>query len=91
MLNIFKTAGEANAKNKNFQFWRQDNKPIHVYSAEVIEQKLNYIHQNPVKEGIVIYPKDYIYSSASNYAGLGGLLEVSILELDSQFLNLLHK
>jgi hypothetical protein len=32
-------------------------------------QKLNYIHMNPVKAGIVDVPEDYVYSSARNYAG----------------------
>jgi len=61
-------------------FWRQNNRPIHVYSEAVIEQKLDYLHQNPVKDGIVLFAKDYIYSSAANYAGLKGVLVVKILE-----------
>lgn len=80
MVNIFSDAGINNGNNKNFQFWRQDNRPIHVYSESVIKQKLNYIHQNPVKEGIVLFAKDYQYSSASVYAGLTGLLNVYILD-----------
>ena len=80
MLGIFKKAAEMKVKNKNYQFWRHDNKPIHVYSEKVIRQKLDYIHNNPVKAGIVLLPKHYLHSSASNYAGLGGLIDVSILE-----------
>jgi len=80
MLKIFKEAGEKNGNNKNYQFWRQNNRPIHVYSEAVIEQKLDYLHQNPVKDGIVLFAKDYIYSSAANYAGLKGVLVVKILE-----------
>lgn len=79
MLSIFKSAGEYNSNNTNFQFWRQDNKPIEVYSNAVIDQKLNYLHNNPVKEGIVDQAEDYIYSSARDYAGQKGLLSLEML------------
>ncbi|MGD1839942.1 MAG: hypothetical protein ACFB0B_03465 [Thermonemataceae bacterium] len=42
-----------------------------------MQQKLNYIHQNPVKEGIVALPEHYLYSSASDYAGEKGLVKVT--------------
>ena len=59
----------------NFQFWRLDNKPIELWSNEVIQQKIDYIHNNPVEEGIVFRPEDYKYSGASDYAGEKGLLD----------------
>jgi len=40
---------------------------------------LNYIHENPVRAGIVNNAEDYVYSSASNYAGKGGILEVEFI------------
>lgn len=58
------------------RFWRGDNKPIEVYSNAVIKQKLNYIHNNRVEEGLVFNPEDYVYSSAIDYAGGKGLLEI---------------
>jgi len=76
MISIFKNAGEYNSNNKNHQFWRQDNKPIELYSSDVIETKINYIHQNPVVEGIVEQAKDYLYSSAKDYSGEKGVLKV---------------
>jgi len=39
-----------------------------------IFEKINYIHNNPVEEGLVSYPQDYVYSSARDYAGEVGLL-----------------
>ena len=42
---------------------------------EVIQQKIEYIHNNPVEEGFVFRPEDYKYSSASDYAGEKGLLD----------------
>ena len=52
-----------------------DNKPIELWSNEVIQQKIDYIHNNPVEEGIVFRPEDYKYSSAVDYSGERGILE----------------
>ena len=56
MLWIFKKAGEKNSNNSKFQFWRQDNHPIELSSNEMMEQRLDYLHNNPVAEGIVENP-----------------------------------
>ncbi|MBW6491200.1 MAG: transposase [Lentimicrobium sp.] len=64
---------------KGFRFWRADNKPIELWSNKVIDQKINYIHQNPVKKGLVLRPEEYLYSSAADYAGEKGLLEVIVV------------
>ncbi len=53
MLWIFKKAGEKNSNNKNFQFWRQDNHPEELISNKFKDQKLEYIHNNPVESGLV--------------------------------------
>lgn len=62
-----------------FQFWRHDNRPIELWSSKVIEQKLDYLHMNPVKAGIVEKPHEYLFSSARNYAGMPAILQVIIL------------
>ena len=80
LLSMFRNAGAHNPNNKKYQFWRQDNHPIECYSAEVVHQKLNYIHNNPVKEGVVEFPEHYIYSSAINYAHGQGLLEIERID-----------
>ena len=41
---------------------------------------MDYIRNNPVVEGIVDRPKDYLYSSARDYAGRPGLVEVNMIE-----------
>jgi REP element-mobilizing transposase RayT len=79
LLAIYKRAGEYNSNNTSYQFWRQDNKPIELYTNEVIMQKLQYIHNNPVEAAIVDNPQEYIYSSARDYAGINGLLDVILL------------
>jgi REP element-mobilizing transposase RayT len=67
------------ATAQGYRFWRSDNKPIEVWSNKVIQEKLNYIHYNPVEEGLVFRPEDYVYSSAVNYSGQHGLLEITLL------------
>ena len=62
------------------RFWRGDNKPIELWSNKVIDEKINYIHQNPVEEGIVFRAEDYLHSSAVDYAGEQGLLDVIVIK-----------
>ncbi len=74
LLAKFKEHGMKTSNTTMHQFWRHDNKPIELWSNKVIDEKINYIHQNPVKEGFVINPEDYKYSSAADYAGMKGIL-----------------
>jgi putative transposase len=83
MLSIFSREGHQNLRNKKHQFWIQENHPVEVYSSKFTVQKLNYIHENPVKAGIVEKAENYIYSSARDYLQTNGkqkgLLEVVLL------------
>jgi len=75
LLDYFKNEAAKSSNSTNYQFWRHDNKPIELWSNEVIQQKIDYIHNNPVEDGIVFRPEDYKYSSASDYAGVKGVLD----------------
>jgi hypothetical protein len=74
LLKVFRRNGEKASNVVRNQFWRQDNKPIELWSNKVISQKINYIHNNPVVKGMVFRPEDYQYSSAVDYSGEKGLL-----------------
>lgn len=50
-----------------------------IYLNDYFDQKLNYIHQNPVKAELVNRAEDYRYSSAIDYAGGKGLLDVMVV------------
>jgi putative transposase len=79
MLWLFKKAGEDNAKNTKYQFCQQENHPIELISNKFIDQKLQYIHENPVKAGLVDEPWEYRFSSARDYMNnQKGLLEVEL-------------
>ncbi len=77
---IFKKAGERNSNNKSYQFWRQDYHPIELSTNKIMEQRLDYLHNNPVEAGIVDELEHYLYSSARDYAGIQGLLKIEFIE-----------
>lgn len=67
MLNMFSFIGMHNKNNKNFQFWKQDYHPVELTTNEMLEQRLKYLHENPVSSGLVWEPWHYKYSSAIDY------------------------
>ena len=79
MLALFKEAAAHLKRVDNFKVWQDGNHPIELDSNTMIEQKLNYLHDNPVTAGFVFNPEDYTYSSAIDYAGGKGLLDLEIL------------
>ena len=60
-----------------YQVWEEGNHPQIIETEAVMHQKLEYIHQNPGKRGYVDLPEHWRYSSARNYAGQEGLIEVT--------------
>jgi putative transposase len=80
LLWMFKRAGAANSNNYDHQLWIQDNHPIQLASYEMLVQRLNYIHDNPVEAGHVTEPQHWKYSSAHEYCGgTQGLLPLTML------------
>ncbi len=79
MLNRFEYAGKNDKKIKSYKFWQDGNDAQEIYLNDYFEQKLRYIHENPVKAEIVNNAEDYRYSSAIDYAGGKGLLEVMVV------------
>ena len=80
MLSMMSEAGRANSQNVNFQLWQQANHPILLWNSKVAHQKLDYVHYNPVDAGFVDSPGEWLYSSARDYEGRKGLLEINFLE-----------
>ena len=76
ILERFKLATESHSRNKNYQFWQYGNHPEEIYSNKFMWSKLDYIHLNPIRAGIVEKASQYIYSSASNYVYDTGLLQI---------------
>jgi putative transposase len=78
LLNSFKKAAQVNSNNTKNQFWQQHNQPIELWSNHVIQQKIDYIHNNPVVSGFVENDYEYLHSSARDYSGIKGLVKVII-------------
>ncbi|MEX1002727.1 MAG: transposase [Crocinitomicaceae bacterium] len=79
LLEMFEKAGKSKSNIQKYQLWQHHNQPMELYSNKVIEQKVNYVHMNPVEEGLVTNPIDWKYSSARNYAGDQTILEIDLM------------
>jgi putative transposase len=79
LLDRFAFAGIQDAKIKTYKFWQEGNEAKEIHSNNFLEQKLSYIHLNPVRAEIVTEPEDYLYSSARDYAGIKGLLDIVLV------------
>ncbi len=79
LLWMFERAGSKSSNVSIYQFWQHHNKPIELWSPEVIDQKVDYIHNNPVLAGFVEEPWHWRYSSAVDYSGGKGLLEIDFV------------
>lgn len=80
MLERFAKATETHTRNKNYQFWQYGNHAKEIYTLHFLWDKLNYIHLNPIRAGIVEKAQDYLYSSASNYVNGKGLFQIELAD-----------
>ncbi|TPE45153.1 REP-associated tyrosine transposase [Pontibacter mangrovi] len=80
LLHRFEFNAKLNPKVRHYKVWQDGNEAKELISNTFIDQKLNYLHQNPVRAEWVNEPEHYRYSSANNYAGNCGLLQVELLE-----------
>jgi REP element-mobilizing transposase RayT len=78
LLDRLHVAKRRHKTDREYQFWQEDFHPELVLSAEMMREKLTYIHANPVKRGYVSLPEHWRYSSAGSYMGLGGLIDVDV-------------
>ena len=79
ILAMMRKAGRNNPNNDQWQLWQQHNHPIELSTNFMIDQRLNYLHNNPVKAGYVTEPEHWLYSSALDYCGKKGLLDIRFL------------
>jgi len=77
MLDRFEFAGRYNPKIQDFKFWQDGNHPVLLDTNEKLQQRLDYVHENPVHAGLVYEPQHYVYSSAIDYyTPMKGLLDI---------------
>lgn len=78
LLDKFSFEAKRTRRAENYKIWKDDNHAIDLSTIDVME-KIDYIHNNPVRAGLVEYPEYYIYSSARDYAGEKGLVEIEVV------------
>ena len=81
ILYRFQYHAKYNNRIQDYKVWQDGYHGVACDRIEILVQKLNYIHDNPVTAGIVLEPEHYIYSSAANYAGEDGIIDVILLDL----------
>ena len=78
ILAVFSSQRNKKKSDQNYSVWQEGFQPIELTSNYFIDQKINYIHANPVTAGFVKRPQDYKLSSARNYAEMESLIEVVV-------------
>jgi len=79
MLYRFEYAGKYDNRITKYRFWQDSNHPILLDNNSLIDLRIAYTHQNPVKRMIVDKAEDYLFSSARNYANLNALIEIDFI------------
>jgi hypothetical protein len=82
-LDIFKEAAIQAGKKNDFKVWKDGFHPKGIYDEKFGLQKLEYIHNNPVKKGYVLKPEHWFFSSARFYSGVNDVP----LQVDDIFKN----
>jgi putative transposase len=80
VLNQFQYHKQPTKTQSDYQVWQEGFHPQQIVSEEMLHQKVNYLHHNPVRIGVVEQPEDWVYSSARDYAGGKGLVELDTLD-----------
>ena len=81
LLKQFEFLKSLHKSNSRHQVWQEGFHPQAIISGDMLRQKLDYIHYNPMRLGLVDRPEDWRYSSARNYFGQDGVLEIDAIEL----------
>ena len=76
LMHQFKYYGKTSPQRQTMQFWQHNNHPFYLYSQKMIQQKVDYIHYNPVESGFVNQPHEWRLSSAN---------ECGPIKLDERF------
>ena len=90
ILNLFEFSAKQHKRNEKYQVWTHENHAEIVYANQFMDSKVRYIHENPVRAGIVEKAEEYLYSSARNYAGLDSLLDVIVSPLSIERIALMR-
>ncbi len=80
-LNVLQNYKVPHKTESRYQVWQEGFHPQMITDENMLTQKIEYMHWNPVKRGFVDMPEAWRYSSARNFSGEQGVLQVDSLEL----------
>ena len=80
LLKQFEFFKSVHKGGRRHQVWQEGFHPRAITTEDMLRQKIDYIHYNPVKLGLVDRPEYWLYSSARNYFGKEGILEIDLIE-----------
>ena len=91
MLERFEQFSQSLKKIEKFQLWQSCTNPSFIDFKQVyrLQERVLYIHENPVRDGIVASPEHYLYSSAGDYAGNKGPVNVSVINFEALRMSIL--
>ena len=80
LIRAFEKAGKHLKRISKYKVWQDGNHPKELETNQFMQEKLEYIHNNPVEAGLVDEPEHYLYSSARDYCGNKGMIDVRLIE-----------
>lgn len=81
ILHLLKYYKKHHKTESEYQFWQEGSHPEMIISEKMLKQKIEYIHFNPVKTGLVTEPEDWKYSSAGYYARKESIMKFDEIEI----------
>ncbi|MBM4066922.1 MAG: transposase [Planctomycetes bacterium] len=81
LLNQFEYYKKKYKTDSEYQVWQEGFHPQMIMEEDVFRQKVTYIHNNPVKRGLVEQAEHWVYSSARNYSTGEGCIEIDLIEI----------
>ena len=91
MLQRFEQSSQNLKRLEKFQLWQSCSNPSHIDFNQVfkLQERILYVHENPVRDKIVTKPQDYLYSSAGDYVGTKGIVNVTVINFEQLRLSIL--
>jgi len=71
--------GTSHRWHRCFKVWQDSNDAKEIFLTSFLEQKMDYIHYNPVRAEIVANHEEYVYSSCRDYLGEKGLVNIEFV------------
>jgi REP element-mobilizing transposase RayT len=82
LSSLSKLRHQVRDRNYKYSLWQREKNVFPIFSEGMFNEKLNYIHQNPVRAGLVNQAKEYQWSSARIWQGCPSENEPLLVDKD---------